>query len=47
MNLKKIRNIEVKQMKFIFIRHAKDDENYRGGWSSQDIYQREKNKPKS
>lgn len=24
-------------MKFMFIRHAKDDENYRGGWSSQDI----------
>lgn len=24
-------------MKFIFIRHAKDDSNYRGGWSSLDI----------
>lgn len=24
-------------MKFIFIRHAKDDQNYRGGWSNLDI----------
>ena len=24
-------------MKFIFIRHGKDDGNYRGGWSKQDI----------
>lgn len=24
-------------MKFIFIRHGKDDGNYRGGWSNQDI----------
>lgn len=24
-------------MKFIFIRHAKDDEKYRGGWSNRDI----------
>lgn len=24
-------------MKFIFIRHGKDDKNYRGGWSNQDI----------
>ncbi len=31
----------------MFIRHAKDDENYRGGWSSQDILPEGKNKPKS
>ena len=24
-------------MKFIFIRHGKDDDNYRGGWSNKDI----------
>lgn len=24
-------------MKFIFIRHGKDNENYRGGWNDQDI----------
>ena len=31
------KEIEVPVMKIIFVRHGKDDDRYRGGWSNLDL----------